>query len=121
MFVEDNEHQKKLIECYALKTPWLKLEMASDIGETIELLRTETPDVIFLDSRIVPYSDYRETVPIIRRIGYEGKIVVVSADIQHPIFLSSSDYSVAACLDKSDLNLTTFESIVGSYLEDARA
>lgn len=116
LFIDDNEHQHKLIECYSQTLDDVDVRHARSLESIIDNVERERFDVIFLDSRLPPHSDYRETAPKIRACGYDGKIIVISADINDPIFSKFDEFGVDDCLDKSDITLRNYQDIVSQYL-----
>ena len=116
LFVDDNDHQHKLISVYSRTLPDVSVHYASSLERTLEYIQDEQPDVIFLDSQLHPFTDFSQTVPQIRDAGYTGTIVVISADINQPIFNKASEFNVHSCLDKTELTLSNYKSIVRQYL-----
>tara|TARA_R110000868_G_scaffold234257_2_gene487938 strand:+ start:6873 stop:7229 length:357 start_codon:yes stop_codon:yes gene_type:complete len=46
-------------------------------------------DLVFLDRRIPPHDEYRETLPMLASAGYEGRVVLMTA---HDSGVKNSDY-----------------------------
>ena len=116
LFVDDNEHQHKLIECFSMTLSDVDVRHAKSLQHALEEMAKDNVAVIFLDSRLPPYTDYRQTVPKLRGKGFAGKIVVVSSDIQDPVFDQFEDFDADDCLDKVHINLKSFKDIVAAYL-----
>lgn len=116
LLIDDNNHQHELFNCYALTVDDIELEHAVNLEEGIDSLSSKTPHVIFLDNRLQPFANFSETVPSIRDAGFEGKIVVISSDINDPQFSTSESFSVHHFRDKSDFSLSTFGQIIDSYV-----
>ncbi len=108
MIVDDNSHQHELFRCYATQLKDVLLSHAVDLDEAVERLSNRAVELILLDNRIPPYSDYRETVPALRATGYSGKIVVISADTKDGVFGEIEAYSVDKVIDKFEFSLTNF-------------
>lgn len=117
LIVDDNDHQHELFRCYAMTSDKVELTHAASLDEALEILNEAKPDIVFLDSRLVPYDDYRQTVPLIRDAGYTGKIIVISADVNEAIFLEAEQYSVESCLDKFAISLTNFDAVIAAHME----
>ena len=115
LLIDDNDHQHELFNCYAMTTEGIELDHAVNLEEGIECLSSKTPHVIFLDNKLQPFSSFSETVPSIRQAGFDGKIVVISSDINDPQFRTSQSFTVHHCRDKADFSLNTFEQIIDGY------
>jgi DNA-binding NtrC family response regulator len=116
LLIDDNIHQHKLFQCYATMCDDMEFDFALNIEEALDLLRFDDPDIVFLDNRLHPYESYSETVPILRARGFKGKIVVISANVTGSMAVEFKSKTVAAMLDKSDLNLNNFNDKVESLL-----
>ena len=46
-------------------------------------------ELVFLDRRIPPYDEYRETLPLLASTGYQGRVVLMTA---HDTGVRNSDY-----------------------------
>ena len=117
LIIDDNPVQHKLFEAYCWENS-LDAIYALSLDEGLQALKNSAPDMIFLDSRLFPYSNFTQTVPMIRDAGYEGKIIVISSDIRHPIFAEFASHPVDGCMDKFEITAENFEKIVFSHLRD---
>lgn len=77
---------------------------ARNVEEVNALLPRAGADLILCDNRFPPFDDYRELVPIIRELGYEGPIVVYSASISNPYFEDYLNHDVSAVIAKEALD-----------------
>lgn len=112
LVVDDNEMQHELLRCYTLGSNEIALLHALDLQNTYEILSENPVDVILLDNRLLPYSDYTETAPLIREAGYDGVIAVMSADVEAEVFSQIEDFSIAHKIDKGDINNHSFHEII---------
>ncbi|WP_417476465.1 hypothetical protein [Maricaulis sp.] len=64
--------------------------------------RPEQYDLVFLDRRIPPHDEYRETLPMLASAGYEGRVVLMTA---HDSGIKNGDYrfELVGPVDKLDL------------------
>ena len=108
LLVDDNENQHELFRCYTTTADDFELGHASDIQQAAEEIKSDAPDVVFLDNRLHPHEDFRETVPLIREAGFEGKIVLISSDVDHPVFHLAGDFSVHSCINEFEFTLGNF-------------
>ncbi len=89
---------------------------ASSIKEAIDFLSRTIPDAIFLDNKLIPYMNYKETVPLLREAGYEGKIVVVTVDSNDVAFADAHEFTVHRYVEKFDFNMQNFGEKVAEVL-----
>ncbi|MDD9909111.1 MAG: hypothetical protein OXR62_05390 [Ahrensia sp.] len=108
LLVDDNDNQHELFRCYASRFEMIEFCHAMDMEQAKAEIGSNSPDVVLLDNRLHPYDDFRDTVPQIRGAGFKGKIVLISSDIDHPIFGSARDFSVHACVNKYEFTLQNF-------------
>lgn len=108
LIIDDNSHQHELFRCYASQLHDVSLAHAVDLDEAVEQLSNGAVELVLLDNRIPPYCDYRQTVPKLRSAGYNGKIVVISADIQDRVFSEVEAHSVDTVIDKFEFSLMNF-------------
>ncbi len=117
LIVDDSEMQLRLFEAYASTLTKASYKPAQALEAAVEQLDDGAPDLILLDNRLHPYDDFRQTVPRIRDAGYSGKIVVMSSEINHPMFLEAAEFDVADVVDKSEFNSRSFAGVIGRYLD----
>lgn len=56
----------------------VSLRRAATINSALSLVMAKRPDMIFLDDILKPSDDAAQTIPLLRRAGYEGPIIVIS-------------------------------------------
>ena len=54
---------------------------ATTANAAIDLVMDKRPDVLFLDDILKPSDDASQTIPLLRRAGYDGPIVVISGQV----------------------------------------
>lgn len=59
----------------------VKVRRAATIAKAVDLVMAQQPEIIFLDDILKPSDDASQTIPYLRRAGYEGPIVVVSGQV----------------------------------------
>ncbi len=121
LLIDDNDHQHELFRCYAMLADTLELAHARSLEEAVNTLADDLPDVVLLDNRLHPYRDYRQTVPKLRQAGFVGKIVLISSDVNEPIFSNANTtaFNVHSCVDKSDFRLDTFQQTLDGIAHSA--
>lgn len=56
----------------------IEVRHASTLAAAIDAVMARKPEIVFLDDILKPSDDAGQTIPVLRRAGYEGPIVVVS-------------------------------------------
>lgn len=57
------------------------MRRAATAGAAIDAVIAAKPDILFLDDILKPSDDAAQTIPFLRRAGYEGPIVVISGQV----------------------------------------
>jgi DNA-binding NarL/FixJ family response regulator len=116
LLVDDNLLLIELFKCYATGSGDIDLCCACSMEDALDLIDEKNPAVIFLDNRLTPYKNFKETVPLLRRRGFSGKIIVISSDVSDAIFKDCGSHTVSGCIDKFDLNYNNFNKVVKRVL-----
>lgn len=56
----------------------LEVRRAGTLAAALDAVLSRKPEIVFLDDILKPSDDASQTIPFLRRAGYEGPIVVVS-------------------------------------------
>lgn len=88
------------------------LMFAMTEGEIRETLPGADADLLLCDNRVPPFEDYREIVPLVRSLGYDGPIVVYSSSTDDACFQSYRDFGVAEVVDKTQLDSRLFDQLL---------
>jgi response regulator of citrate/malate metabolism len=115
LVVDDNDMIHELFSCYAMNTD-VKLSHAVSLDEALTHLQDNTPELLLLDNKLPPYSNFTKTVPFIRQSGYGGKIVVISAGINEVIASKFKEHHVDAMMDKFDFSFENFNGTISKLL-----
>lgn len=59
----------------------LELRRAATLGTAVDNVIQRKPQLIFLDDVLKPSDEAHQTIPFLRRAGYEGPIVVISSRV----------------------------------------
>ncbi len=59
----------------------IQVRRAKTLGSALDAVIERRPQLIFLDDHLKPNDNATHTIPFLRRCGYEGPIVVVSAHV----------------------------------------
>lgn len=56
----------------------IEMRRAPTLAAAMDAVMARKPEIIFLDDILKPSDDASQTIPLLRRAGYEGPIVIVS-------------------------------------------
>lgn len=59
----------------------IKVRRAKTLGSALDCVIERRPEVVFLDDILKPTDNASQTIPFLRRCGYEGPIIVVSGQV----------------------------------------
>lgn len=59
----------------------LDVRRAATLAAAVDCVMEKKPEVVFLDDRLKPSDTALQSIPFLRRAGYEGPIVVVSGEV----------------------------------------
>ena len=59
----------------------VKVRRAATLATAVDEVLKDKPQIVFLDDILKPSDDASQTIPFLRRAGYEGPIVVVSGQV----------------------------------------
>jgi len=59
----------------------VEVRRASTLASAVDSVIAKKPEIIFLDDILKPSDNASQTIPFLRRAGYEGPIVVVSGQV----------------------------------------
>ena len=59
----------------------IQVRRARTLGSALDAVIERRPEVVFLDDYLKPNDNATQTIPFLRRCGYEGPIVVVSGAV----------------------------------------
>ena len=91
------------------------LTYCDEIGAAVERVREGGIDMVFLDNRLVPSNDFRETAPQLRAAGFTGPIGVISSDISGSFFEMFRDFGVDFRIAKDEIDTPAIRFILSEY------
>lgn len=59
----------------------VEVRRATTLGSALDAVIERKPDMVFLDDYLKPNDSATESIPFLRRAGYEGPIIVVSGEV----------------------------------------
>ena len=118
--VDDNDHQHELFKVYSMMSSRVDTLHALSLQEALPMLSTDSPDLVLMDHRLHPYDSFQDTIPLVRAAGYDGCLVVISADVNDRDFADAAELGVTRCLNKFDFTLENFDDLVIGVLDEFR-
>lgn len=114
--VDDDSHEATLLP-FRARTARRRaaFTFAEDFDALHRRLPQAAPALLFCDNRFPPSRDYRETVPVIRAIGYRGPIIVFSAALGDPCFDEAARFGVERVIDKADFDGRLLDELAATY------
>ena len=94
------------------------LDYVADIESAIDKVKSGTVDMVFLDNRLVPNNDFRETAPQLRQAGFIGPIGIISSDISGKYFEQFREYGVDFRIGKDEIDRTVISFIIEEYTKE---
>ncbi len=59
----------------------LEIRRANTLASAVDFVMSRKPEIVFLDDILKPSDDASQTIPFLRRAGFDGPIVVVSGQV----------------------------------------
>ena len=94
------------------------LDYVADIESAVDKVKSGTVDMVFLDNRLVPNNDFRETAPQLRQAGFIGPIGIISSDISGKYFEQFREYGVDFRIGKDEIDRTVISFIIEEYTKE---
>lgn len=91
-------------------------EFAQSIEQAVERVKQVAFELILVDNRLLPNNDFRETVPLLREVGYTGPIGVVSSDISDSYFQEFESFGVDFRIGKDEIDYHALRHIISEYV-----
>jgi CheY-like chemotaxis protein len=96
----------------------IELDYVGDIGGAVDIVKSGGIDMIFLDNRLVPNNDFRETAPQLRNAGFIGPIGIISSDISGRYFERFREYGVDFRIGKDEIDGAAISFIIAEYTRE---
>ena len=82
----------------------LELRRAATLGSAIDAILKKVPELVFLDDVLKPSDEAHQTIPFLRRAGYEGPIVVVSGRVNRQRRTALTSAGATDVIHKDDVD-----------------
>ncbi len=96
----------------------IQLDYVGDIGSAVDRIKMGDIDIVFLDNRLVPNNDFRETAPQLRKAGFVGPIGIISSDLSGSYFQRFQEYGADFRIGKDEIDGTAISFIVAEYTRE---
>ena len=80
------------------------LRIAQSMNEAIDAVLQSPPDLMFLDDYLEPSDLALDTIPMVRRVGYRGPIVVISGELDRERLVELKKAGASGAVHKDELN-----------------
>lgn len=92
------------------------IRIAQSLDKAIDEVLKAPPDMIFLDDYLKPSDSAMETIPLVRRAGYSGPIVVVSGEWDRERVIALKKAGASDSLHKDAVNSVELGAILVKIL-----
>ena len=120
LLVDDDPAEHILLKRQLKNVEELKIDLdyVGDIGAAVEGVKAGGIDMVFLDNRLIPNNDFRETAPQLRQAGFIGPIGIISSDISGNYFREFREYGVDFRIGKDEIDGAAISFIISEYTRD---
>ena len=120
LLVDDDPAEHTLLKRILQKVEELAIELdyVEDIGAAVDAVKAGGVDMVFLDNRLVPNNDFRETAPLLRQAGFIGPIGIISSDISGKYFEEFREYGVDFRIGKEEIDGAAISFIIAEYTRE---
>lgn len=80
------------------------IRIARSLTKAIDAVLEATPDMIFLDDYLEPNDSALETIPLVRRAGYQGPIIVLSGEWDRERAIELKKVGASESMHKENIN-----------------
>lgn len=105
LLIDDDPNEHNLFAYYLRKTlgQECRLDVATSLDEGVAALSGSAYDAIFLDNRLKPHADFRETLPAVLAHSKDARTYIISASVDDDCFDQAEEFPIAGVLDKFDI------------------
>jgi DNA-binding NarL/FixJ family response regulator len=92
------------------------LRLAPSLDKAIDEVLKSLPDALFLDDYLKPNDSALQTIPLVRRAGYPGPIIVVSGEVDRPRRIELRKAGASDIIHKDDIDsVNVSEALIRAY------
>ncbi|MDD9910792.1 MAG: hypothetical protein OXR62_14025 [Ahrensia sp.] len=102
LLIDDDPNEHKLFDFYvsSVLNDQVELHNATTLDEGLCALSRQHFDAVFLDNRLKPYDDFRQTLPLLTGHVNGIRLFVISASVDDPCFDEVDAFPIDAVVDK---------------------
>lgn len=95
----------------------VSVRWAKTLNSAVDEVLANMPDVVFLDDILKPSDTAAETIPYLRRAGYEGHIVVVSGEVTRKRLAELVALGATTAVHKDDVDSASLRAALVKVAE----
>lgn len=80
------------------------IRIARSLTKAIDAVLESPPDMMFLDDYLEPNDSALETIPLVRRAGYDGPIIVLSGELDRERSIELKKAGASESMHKENVN-----------------
>lgn len=116
LYVDDEQIEHEIMRrLFDQQSSSLELTCVLDIKSAIEAIHQGSFDIILLDNRLFPETDFTESVPQLRKAGFIGPIGIVSSHISDDVIQHFEEYGADFRLGKDEIDTASIRFILSEY------
>ncbi|MEM6496758.1 MAG: response regulator [Pseudomonadota bacterium] len=106
LIIEDDELDSERLQAtiHIVLGRDVKVRTAPTLTSALDCVLETQPDMVFLDDYLKPNDTALQTLPLIKRAGYEGPIVVISGAITRRRVAELKAAGASACIHKEEVD-----------------
>jgi DNA-binding NarL/FixJ family response regulator len=82
----------------------VKIRIAKSLDKAIDAVLELTPDLMVLDDYLEPSDSALDTIPMVRRAGYAGPIIVLSGELDRGRTIALKNAGASGTIHKDNVN-----------------
>ena len=86
------------------------------VESAIRWMAANEADIILVDDRLAPGTDFRQTVPALRKTGFIGAIGIISSDVSSDYFQSFQSYGADFRIGKDEIDRQALTFILDEFV-----
>ena len=106
LVVEDNASDADRMQAtlHLMQGYDIEVRSAATISTAVDQVLAKRPALVLLDDRLKPADDATQTIPFLRRAGYDGPILVISGEVTRRRRKELMDVGATDVLHKDDVD-----------------
>lgn len=97
----------------------LEIRVASTISSAVDAVLARRPELVLLDDQLKPSDTAVDTIPFLKRAGYDGPIVVISGQVTRRRRTTLLDAGATEVLHKDDVDSVKLAECIGRVFPTA--